>query len=129
MNETADFINDTIAKHFDFIEHPHVILGEDAFEEEYGCELQAAYGWTLPVNGAFCIDRINRQTIHLNEEDLKDYLNAILWIIDRHVVLAYEEPELAELDRHHKIESELYDIAPESMKLLSSVEVKVLDEA
>lgn len=127
MNDTMDLIRQMITDHFAIIEREFAIWPEDQFEEELGLELQARFGWTIPQIGGFCLERLARQTAHLSQEDLVDYLRAILWICDRHVILGGRQPDLTEIERHHQIESELYDAAPSSMALLSQVEMHALD--
>ena len=125
MNETTDLAV-MIADHFEYIERDFHILPEDEFDECYHDYPQARYGWTFPEIGAFCVDRLEAQTVHLDPDDKIDYMRAVLWMIDRHVVLAYHEPDLSAMERHRKIESELYDLAPNSLVLISQVEMNAL---
>jgi hypothetical protein len=126
MNEIVD-IAEMIADHFEFIQRDFHILPEDEFEACYRDYPQARYGWTFPDFGAFCVERLAKQTMHLNEEDMKDYMRAIFWMIDRHVVIQHNDPDMPALDRHRMIENELYDIAPNSLALVSQVEMNALD--
>lgn len=127
MNEITDPITDMIAEHFEYIQRDYHILPEDEFDRCYHDYPQARYGWTFPDIGAFCAERIAKQTMYLNEEDMRDYMRAMFWMIDRHVVLAHNEPDLSALDRHRRIEGELYDLAPNSLDLVSQVELSALD--
>lgn len=128
MNSTADFVTDTITAHFKYLGKDFAILPEDEFEDCFYDYPQARYGWTFPEIGMYCADRIARQIDHLTQDDQLDYLRAVLWMVDRHIVLFHEDPDRSSLDRHREIESELYDTAPASMTLLSEVEMKALDD-
>jgi hypothetical protein len=123
MNETANFIEEMLTEHFDYIERDFAILDEDEFDQCFHDYPQARYGWTFPEIGMFCVEKISRQIEHLH-----DYLRAILWMIDIHVVRAFENPDESALERHRAIESRLYDIAPQSMVLVSAVELRALDD-
>ena len=126
MNDITD-IETIITDHFDFIERDFHILPETEFDACYRDYPQARYGWTFPEIGAFCVERIQKQTAHLDDEDLINYMRVVLWIFDRHIVLAYQHPDMTAMERHRAIESELYDIATDSMVLLSQVEMRALE--
>lgn len=103
----------------------YVCLDESSFATQAGDDFPAKYGWTLPSIGLFCPGRIVRHTNGMTVKERILYVQAILWMCDRHVVWEREIPN--PVDRQMKIESELLEAAPGSLAIVSKVELRVLD--
>lgn len=114
--------------HFQYIGMDCASIPIEEWGEYVAYENRARFGWSVDELGDFCPDLIAEQIAHLDEDDRQHYVEMILWFCDRHVVLAHEEPDLDEDDRHRRIEDELYDRAPGSLDLVSAVELNALDE-
>lgn len=87
------------------------------------------FGWEPPFmhEGLFifryCPALIASHTTRLFGDDIDDYLMAIVSIVLLHVI----HHDVPVEDRTRVVESTLYDSAPGSVELLSSVEAAVLD--
>lgn len=128
MNAT-DSITEAIVEHYTYIEKQYDLIPLDEWNDEFlGIDPNTRFGWSTEEIGAFCPELIAQQTADLNEEDLNDYLTAIFWILDRHIVLLWENPEMSRDERHRQIEDDLYDIGAGSIDLLNHVQLKVLDQ-
>lgn len=120
-------IADIITEHGDYIGAEYRFLPPDEFTESFGDFPTARYGWTFPEIGFFCPEMIAAQTATMSTSEVSDYLTAILWMCDRHIYEAYHQPHMSVGDRHRMIESELYQKGPDSLRLMSAVELAALD--
>lgn len=74
-----------------------------------------------PMLFVYCPEVMRDSTMHLNDEELDQYLTAIEYMMDRYVAirLTVLDPE----ERLRLIESDLYDINPARLDLVTAVQM------
>lgn len=100
---------------------------------------QGRYGWTYPMrDGALadlvmhvCPELIVKQTAHLDDRDLFEYVGTISWMAEKYLSLLGDRMDspttLEVMTWQGEIESELYDLSPHALQITSKVQLSVLD--
>lgn len=97
-------------------------------------EVRWGYGYPRPVDlgpdrpgliVGFCPEIIAGQTMHLHNDDLTAYLDAVEWMLDMHIALFDEitNPE----ERARQVEDRLYDEGTGHLAVISAVQAAALD--
>lgn len=90
----------------------------------------AACGWAWPLisdEGNVVLvspEVIAATTRHLGDTELDDYLGIVMYVIDRHIALMTQLPDMDPWDRHKKILDDMQAEHAPALGLLSEVQIQ-----
>lgn len=127
LQERISFITNYLVTHCLSIEVADRSLSALAWEID---TFETRFGYALPQRREddeweirFCAEIIAAQTLPLSEEELTQYLDAILWTLDMHIT----HNHLDEDERRLHVENTLASIAPGSLAMMNDVQVRAID--